>query len=1526
MGFPARRITLQHEDPTSPSHESPTQGPGHAASAYAHPTHIGPYTLVRRLGRGGMGAVYLGERRQPLFMQVAVKLIRKDGDTASLQHHFQQERRLLADLKHPNISTLLDAGTTEDGHPWFIMEYIPGTTIDRWAQERQPTVTQLLALFIKVVNAVGFAHERGIIHRDIKPSNLMVTPDGEPKLLDFGIALPAQPDVTPDIAGAMTPEYASPEQQKGNRPSRSSDIYALGLLLLQLLTGRRPKNWTITPLTLIATLRGPETAERLSEKGTLPASPAPTTRLPEVLAYLLRRMLAPNPADRYSDIASLRPDLEDALVSLSLGQTREDTEPATQGDVLLWTHPDHDAAAVPLDECLRAAGLSVWFAGRNLQPGASRLATLLAALRSHRTCLVCLGPDGKGPWSRMPALADAVTALVTEDRLHARLFLLPGAEWHPDAADIPAVLRRLRPMGPSIDERLPQNLSENAPQKPKDTPAGLVCPYRGLEPFREADRDAFFGRERLVEQLLDQTLTQPLVCVAGNSGSGKSSLINAGLIPACRDRGDLVLVMRPGTLPLSALAHALAPLLPQDQNENQPNRLTLRMKTAKEALHFVLRELSDRHGGKRVLLVIDPFEEVFTNEGTGARHFMENLDFLLSRQHDNLVPVLGMRSDFLGHCATWPMLNELICKHMLQVGPMNREQQARAIREPAALAGLALEPGLTTRILDDLAGSDGELPLLEHALLELFERRNGHLLTNEAYAEIGGIGGALARRAEEEFAAATPEEQASLRRLFVFCLVHAAARTRRRATMAEVEPFALGRLLERWTKARLLHIGYDAVQDCDMVDVTHEALIRKWDRVDRWLEEDRHHVHQVQRLRQAAHHWAEHERDPELLPRGGPLQRLEELLETAGLQLTEVERAYVEHAVAARTRAREAEETQRRAKLQRYQQRALRGRLLAVFLVVLISSFALTLWVQLQRTDQARQDAQRATDFLSTLISELDPGTQGDQTLTVADILDLGERRLEENFVNQPEAGADLLLTIATGNLNLARYDIAERQIARVAALREKADPIARAAVFKALGHLHEKQGNYGQSREALEEALALRRAGGDPADGKTGRILIELGWIHQLEGNYELAQKAFEQARDRFETVLPGDDVRRADPIHQLGNLAWKQGDFHRAELLMRAALSIREKALGANHPTLAPNCNDLALVLTDLGELEEAEQLMRRTLALDEKAFGQDHPEVATDLNNLAFVLIAREQPEQAKPLIIRSINIMENIHGPDHPQLATSLTNLAMINYELNLLPEAETHARRARHIQETSYGPDHPENTTYLSNLALILRNQGRNEEALPLLHRSLEVNVKAHGPGHISSAPSLNNLAMALRDAGRLKKAVDLLHRAVAVQSKAVGENHQSVAKLRGNLAWVLREDGDLVGAEQAYRQAIAAEKATLGAEHVRVGYRKAELAANLLQAGRPAEAEAIAKAAVALLEAGYPKGHWHLHYSQAVLGQVYVSLDREAEGRPMLEPALAKLNQNPGIHHTKTKEVQGFVTRLQQNTVGNPIP
>ena len=297
---------------------------------------LGTYEVLSEIGRGGMGAVYLAARADGHFdKKVAIKLLKRGTDTDEVLRRFHAERQILARLDHPNLARLLDAGTTDDGLPYFVMEYVLGIPINQYVAEHELLVPQRLKLFQAVCSAVSYAHQNLVIHRDIKPSNVLVTAEGEVKLLDFGIAKLVQPSdseeasVTVTILRVMTPEYASPEQVKGEAVTTVSDVYSLGMLLYELLTGNRPyklKGRTGDQITKAICEQEPERPSAAVTQATRTNDREKVRRqLRGDLDNIVLKALRKDPSRRYGSVDQLASDIRRHLEGLPVGARKDTT-------------------------------------------------------------------------------------------------------------------------------------------------------------------------------------------------------------------------------------------------------------------------------------------------------------------------------------------------------------------------------------------------------------------------------------------------------------------------------------------------------------------------------------------------------------------------------------------------------------------------------------------------------------------------------------------------------------------------------------------------------------------------------------------------------------------------------------------------------------------------------------------------------------------------------------------------------------------------------------------------------------------------------------------------------------------------------------------------------------------------------------------------------------------------------------------------------------------------------------------------
>jgi tetratricopeptide (TPR) repeat protein/predicted Ser/Thr protein kinase len=300
--------------------------PGASVRAVAAPQSIGQYRILHELGHGGMGVVYLGERADGQYRkQVAIKLITSGRGDARTERRFRRERQILAQLEHDGIARLLDGGTTPEGQPYFVMEYVEGLTLVDYCSGARLGTAGRLRLFLAVCEAVAYAHQRLIVHRDLKPSNILVTKEGSPKLLDFGLSQVLNPEAGEDeltMTGAplMTPAYASPEQVRGEPYTVSSDVYSLGVILYELLAGRRPYKVPTGSYLELARVIVEHEPIALSQAGAeaRPEEAGLRRQLEGDLDRIAAKALAKEPNIRYRDVRELAGDLRRHLEGLPI--------------------------------------------------------------------------------------------------------------------------------------------------------------------------------------------------------------------------------------------------------------------------------------------------------------------------------------------------------------------------------------------------------------------------------------------------------------------------------------------------------------------------------------------------------------------------------------------------------------------------------------------------------------------------------------------------------------------------------------------------------------------------------------------------------------------------------------------------------------------------------------------------------------------------------------------------------------------------------------------------------------------------------------------------------------------------------------------------------------------------------------------------------------------------------------------------------------------------------------------------------
>ncbi|MBP5976214.1 tetratricopeptide repeat protein [Brasilonema sp. CT11] len=474
-------------------------------------------------------------------------------------------------------------------------------------------------------------------------------------------------------------------------------------------------------------------------------------------------------------------------------------------------------------------------------------------------------------------------------------------------------------------------------------------PYQGLAAFGEEDAAFFIGRETFVNGLVEAVKKQPLVGVIGPSGSGKSSVVYAGLIPQLRMTENWVIEsFRPGNQPFYQLASALVRQLVPGVDEIQQLRsaagLDKNIQQGLVTLEQITSRIMKHNPGKRLLLFVDQFEELYT---LCQKEEQERFaDLMLQAIHqENLTLVFTLRADFYGFVLGYRPLRDALQQFTPQLlSAMNREELLRAIEQPAQKIEVQLEAQLAQRILDDVGNEPGNLPLLEFALTRLWSLQQNRTLTHQAYQEIGGVKKALANHAEQVYQKLSETKQKAAQRIFVQLVRpgEGTEDTRRIATRKEVgdENWGLVSDLAGYT-ARLVVTGHDEKSGEDTVEVVHEALIREWQTLREWMKKDRLFRAWQERLRDIIHQWEETKRDQGVLLRGVPLSEAEEKLKQRREELSLSEQDFIKLSIDLRDRQLREEKARRR--------RGIAGASAAA--LTIMTTLGLTAWYQSKQAE-----------------------------------------------------------------------------------------------------------------------------------------------------------------------------------------------------------------------------------------------------------------------------------------------------------------------------------------------------------------------------------------------------------------------------------------------------------------------------------------------------------------------------------------------------------------------------------------------
>ncbi len=526
-------------------------------------------------------------------------------------------------------------------------------------------------------------------------------------------------------------------------------------------------------------------------------------------------------------------------------------------------------------------------------------------------------------------------------------------------------------------------------------------PYKGLRAFQQADAADFFGRTAMIQRVLDR-LQEPVVennflAVIGPSGSGKSSLVKAGVLPALRSGrvpgsdGWYYAEMVPGESPIEELGSALLSV-----SSSPLPGLEKTLREHVNGLEIGVHEALPARENK-LLLMVDQFEELFTQveSESDRQHFLDLILNAVNAEDSPVIILATLRADFYDRPLLYQGFGELIRARTELVLPLNDEELAETISGPAQRVGAVLEDGLIETIIEDVREQPGALPLLQYALTELFERREGALLTIAAYQDIGGTLGALAKRAEEVYSRFEERGKNMTRQMFLRLVTLGEGQEDTRRRILQSELLTLGdrdvveEVIDRFGRYRLLTFDRDDATRGSTVEVAHEALIRQWERLREWLTESRQDVRLERELLHAATDWQNAERDKSYLMQGNRLVSFEEWAETTTLILNELEKTFLQVSLAARDEREAIERARQERERELERQKARNMRIAAaIFAVAAVVAVILSLFA-FDQSNKANEQRQ---------IAEVERERADEQRVIAEDALEIAEINERKNL------------------------------------------------------------------------------------------------------------------------------------------------------------------------------------------------------------------------------------------------------------------------------------------------------------------------------------------------------------------------------------------------------------------------------------------------------------------------------------------------------------------------------------------------
>ena len=844
----------------------------------------------------------------------------------------------------------------------------------------------------------------------------------------------------------------------------------------------------------------------------------------------------------------------------------------------------------------------------------------------------------------------------------------------------------------------------------------ICCPYRGLEAFRPQHAAYFFGREMECQKILDKLNTSKFLALLGPSGSGKSSLVGAGVQYNSQLTGSNVRVITPAIIP--------GDLIQSASSESIEN--------------WMLRKHKDIQDAVPDLLIIDQFEEVFSYypDATHQETIITAICHVIEKHHGKSKVLIAMRSDFLGHCAPFAKLNQLISENLLQLAPLSIEQISESIVKPAEMAGLVLEKALLHKVLDDIEDAKNELPLIQHTLMELFNLRVGNKLTLSSYVQLGGIQGALAKRAEKEYTQLNPKQKRLLKSFFILALVASGSdnpNTRRKATRKELYAVAqentpeVSSLIESWISSRLLSGHHDTHSGEDIVEITHETLIKKWDRLSSWMQENQELTKKLQQLRNLEQVWVNNSYSDDQLLRGEVLQDALHLQGEQGFALGDRLDNFINNS----RHFSEAQKQQQQRHESKQKRRKKQLLLSSGFVLFTFIAGLVTFSVQTQRQKQEvaikAEEAEQVAELLSSIFQETDPNISLDKNLSATELLNTAVKNINSREM-PTRVESKLKLTIAEVYVGIGEFQLAEGLLNEIledetifGALPEvtKADILDNLAISKI-----NMGSEFDLAKQHIEQSLQIRQAVSGDTDPQIPRSLSLLGSVNIYLGNLDKGLEKCNLALELRQRHTPDQVDLSLLEIH--GCLSFANRELNIMDEALhhgKKVASHSRKLLDPDNYILGINLNNLGSMMYDAGKLSDSLPLFQEALTIFSRSLEDDHGSVATTKHNYARSLSNLGRLAEAGPLFQQSREAYINGIGAESYQMSVFLIAYSDYLQKSGDLPTAQSSIEEAKRLLTMFFPADHWRLSVVQNIQGAIMVKIGDESNGLQLMEKS-----------------------------------------------------------------------------------------------------------------------------------------------------------------------------------------------------------